>query len=72
MEKIGLTSAVIALVLGIGFLILANKYDKTGQNSTVKPPKYNEQKNTLGGTLATLLFFVFLITLFLSTFLSFK
>jgi hypothetical protein len=72
MEQIGLASAIIALILGIGFLFLANKYDKNGQNSTGKTSNYNEQKNTLGGTATVLLFFVFLVTFYLSCFLSFK
>ncbi|MFT3752106.1 MAG: hypothetical protein QM800_04265 [Paludibacter sp.] len=68
MEKIGLTSAIIALILGIGFLFLANKHDKNEQKSTSKSTNHNKKKNSFGDSVIGLLFFVFLITFYLSTF----
>lgn len=70
MEKIGLTSTIIGLILAVGFIFLANKLDKNEKKSTIKSKKTNEKKNTFGGVLITLLFFIFLITFFLSALLS--
>lgn len=70
MEKIGFISTIIALILCVGFIFYAKNLDKVKQKNTVKSKELNEQKNTFGETLITLLFFVFLITFFLSTFLS--
>lgn len=72
MEKIGLTSAIIAFILGIGFLFLANKHDKYEQKSTIKSTSHNKKKNSFGDYMIVLLLFVFLITFYLSTFISFR
>ena len=70
MEKTGLTSTIIGLILAVGFIFLANKLDKDEKKSATKSKKTNEKKNTFGGVLITLLFFIFLITFFLSALLS--
>lgn len=70
MEQIGLASTIIGLILAVGFIFLANKLDKDEKKSTIKSKKTNENKNTFGGVLTTLLFFIFLITFFLSALLS--
>lgn len=70
MEKIGLTSTIIGLILAVGFIFLANKLDKDEKKNQDKIKKTEDKKNTFGGVLITLLFFIFLITFFLSALLS--
>lgn len=72
MEEIGLTSAIIAFILGMGFLFLLKKGDKNVQNCTAKNTNHNNKKNSSGDYVIVLLLFVFLATFYLSTFISFK
>lgn len=68
MENTGLTSTIIGLILGVGFIFLANKLDKDEKKNQDKIKKTEDKKNTFGGVLITLLLFTFLITFFLSAF----
>ena len=70
METIGFISAIIALILGLGFIFYSNELGKEGENKNVENKTIHDKKNTFGGTIITLLFFVFVITIILSTFSS--